>query len=337
MRALRTAILTAGFALLSAAAAAEPEVGPGYKIETFTMPGVLFAGLSRDGDDLLITDLAAGRLYRRQSNGRLTTFGPIFPHGRDIIGDPTGPYRVDRVDGAYVVAQGWTPVDSKEGPYDHALIAVDDDEARVISNDFWNPFDFIASSNTYYVVDAARNSVERLKSDGTRKETFYSFSRIEWAGTALQPLSPTEFSSESTYEVDAVPTGIALHRGRLYVSLFSGFPFIAGAGKVMSLAEDGEAKVPHIEVEGLNAPVDVAVDASGDVLVLEHGVYEQAIGFEPGTGRLLSFDQDAGDRQVILSGLTRPISVLVWDERQLVVSELGGNLHFLTRETGSQR
>jgi hypothetical protein len=332
MRAFRTAILTAGFVLLSAASIAEPKAGPGYRIETFSMPGAVFAGLSRDADGVLVTDLAAGKLYRRQLDGKLTAFGPIFPHGRDVIGDPTGPYRVHRVDGAYVVAQGWTPVGSKEGPYDHALIAVNNGEARVISNDFWNPFDFIVSGNTYYVVDAARNSVERLKSDGTQKETIYAFSRIDQTGTALQRLSPTEFPGESTYAVDAVPTGIALHHGRIYVSLFGGFPFATGAGRVVSVTEDGEAKVPRIEVEGLNAPVDVDFDKNGRFLVLEHGVYEQAIGFEPGTGRLLSFDVATGDSKVVLEGLTRPASVLVWDERRLIVSDLGGNLHFLTLE-----
>jgi hypothetical protein len=332
MRASRTAILIAGFALLSAAATAEPKAHRGYKIDTFSMSGAIFAGLSRDGDGLLVTDLASGKLYRRQSDGKLTAFGPIFPHGRDVIGDPTGPYRVHRVDGAYVVAQGWTPVDSKEGPYDHALIAVDNDEARVISNEFWNPFDFIVSGNTYYVVDAARNSVERLEVEGGDRETFYAFSRIDQSGTALQRLSPTEFPEKSTYEVDAVPTGIALHERRIYVSLFGGFPFTAGAGKVVSVPEGDNMPALRVEFEGLNAPVDIAFDADGRVLVLEHGVYEQAIGFKPGTGRLLSFDVATDQPEVVLEGLSRPVSVLVWDERQLVVSEMGGNLHFLTRE-----
>jgi hypothetical protein len=302
MRAFRTAILIAGFALLSAAAIAEPKAHRGYKIDTFSMSGAIFAGLSRDGDGLLVTDLASGKLYRRQSDGKLTVFGPIFPHGRDVIGDPTGPYRVHR------------------------------DEARVISNEFWNPFDFIVSGNTYYVVDAARNSVERLEVDGGDRETFYAFSRIDQSGTALQRLSPTEFPEKSTYEVDAVPTGIALHERRIYVSLFGGFPFTAGAGKVVSVPEGDNMPALRVEFEGLNAPVDIAFDANGRVLVLEHGVYEQAIGFKPGTGRLLSFDVATGQPEVVLEGLSRPISVLVWDERQLVVSEMGGNLHFLTRE-----
>jgi hypothetical protein len=38
-----------------------------------------------------------------------------------------------------------------------------------------------------------------------------------------------------------------------------------------------------------------------------------------------------GVRQVILDGLTRPVSVLTWDDRHLVVSELGEALYFLTR------
>jgi hypothetical protein len=323
--------------VLSATAAAGPKVGPGYKIETFSMPGAAFAGLSRDGDMLLVTDLATGKLYRRHPDGKLTAFGPILPHGRDVIGDPTGPYRVDRVDGAYVVAQGWTPVDSKEAPYDHALVAIDNNEAQVINNDFWNPFDFIASGDVYYVVDAARNSIERLKSDGTGKETFYAFGRIDQASAGLQTLSPTEFSGEGTYKADAVPTGIGLYRGRIYVSLFGGFPFAAGSGKVVSIAEDGEAKAPRVEVEGLNAPVDVAFDENGRLLVLEHGVYDQAAGFMPGTGRLLSFDRVTGDRQVVLDSLTRPVSVLVWDEGQLIVSDLGGNLHILRREMEGRR
>ena len=331
MRELRTAILTAGLALLSAATTAEPKAASGYEIETFSMPGAVFAGLSRDGDDLLVTDLAAGRLYRRKSDGTMSPFGPILPHGRDVIGDPTGPYGVLRGDGTYVVAQGWTPVGAKEGPYDHALVAIDGDEARVINNDFWNPFDFIASGNVFYVVDAARNTVERLKSDGSGKETLVAFKRTSQAGAAMQGLSPTEFEEGSSYEVDAVPTGIALHEGRLYVSLFGGFPFLAGAGKVVSTPDKDGVSGLRVEFEELNAPVDIAFETNGRVLVLEHGLYDQATGFQAGSGRLLSFDMVSRDRQVVVAGLTRPASVLVWDERRIIVSELGGNILSLTR------
>ena len=33
------------------------------------MPGAIFAGLARDGDALLVTNLADGRLYRRGADG----------------------------------------------------------------------------------------------------------------------------------------------------------------------------------------------------------------------------------------------------------------------------
>jgi len=334
MRALLAIILTAGFALLAANAAAEPKAGPGYRLETLSMPGAIFAGLSRDGDQLLVTDLATGRLYRRGPDGKLAAFGPAFPHGLDVMGEPTGPYRVLRAGSIHVVAQGWAPAGSDEGPYDHALVAVDaGGGARVISNDFWNPFDLIVSGHTYYVIDSARNSVERMEADGTGRETLIAFQRISQDATALQSLSPTEFPKQSAYEVDAVPTGIALRDERIYVSLFGGFPFLAGAGKVVSIPKDDGAPAPHLEFEGLNAPVAIAFDSNAGVLVLEHGLYDQAAGFKTGSGRLLSLDRATGDRRIVLDGLTRPASVLVWDEGRLVISELGGSLYFLTRET----
>ncbi|MBB4187722.1 hypothetical protein GGE07_004391 [Sinorhizobium terangae] len=332
MRSLRTLITATGLLFLAAGAAADPVVAPGYRLETVSKPGAAFSGLSRDGETLLVTDLASGRLQRREANGELVAFGPAFPHGLDVIGDPTGPYRVVRVGDALVVAQGWTPVDAGEGPLDHALVAIGDDgNTRVISSDFWNPFDFAVVNGTYYVIDSARNSVERMQADG-RKQTLMTFRRLKQETTALQQLSPTEFTDES-YEVDAVPTGIALRDGRIHVALFGGFPFLDGAGKVVSAPETGGAASPRVDIEGLNAPVAIAFETDGGMLVLEHGRYEQKEGFLKGSGRLLKLDKTTGTRQTVLEGLTRPVAVLVWDERRLVVSELAGNLHFLTRES----
>jgi hypothetical protein len=326
-------IVVTGFLSLAAGAGAEPAVAPGYKLETFNTPGAAFAGLSRDAGGLLVSDLASGRLYRRGVDGKLVAFGPVFPHGLDVIGDPTGPYRVVRAGDVFVVAQGWTPANSNEGPFDHALVAVDAaGQARVISSDFWNPFDFVVAGGTYYVIDSARNSIERLQADG-RKSTLMTFRRMAEAATELRRLSPTEFAQGNSYEVDAVPTGIALRDGRLYIALFGGFPFLAGAGKIVSLPEADHPSKPQLDVEGLNAPVSIAFDNDGEMLVLEHGTYDQKEGFQKGSGRLLRLNKMTGDRTILLDGLTRPVSVLVWGERGLVVSELGGNLNFLTRES----
>ncbi|WP_341487783.1 ScyD/ScyE family protein [Pararhizobium sp. A13] len=333
MRSLRALIVAAGLLILTADAGAEPTVASGYRLETISMPGAAFSGVSRDGEALLVTDLASGRLYRRGPNGKLAAFGPAFPHGLDVIGDPTGPYRVVRAGDVLVVVQGWTPVDSDEGPFDHALVALDGaGKVRVISSDFWNPFDFIVEGGIYYVIDSARNTVERVQPDG-RKDTIMTFRRVEEAATALRNLSPTEFAEGKSYEVDAVPTGIGLRGERLYIALFGGFPFLAGAGKIVSIPKAGGASMPSLDVEGLNAPVSIAVAGDGDMLVLEHGTYDQKEGFRKGSGRLLKLDKMTGRQIVILDGLTRPVSVLVWDERRLVVSDLRGNLHFLTAET----
>ncbi|WP_373414354.1 ScyD/ScyE family protein [Ensifer aridi] len=327
MRALRTLIAASMLMLPAAVMAAEPSASPDYGLETIHVPGASFAGLARDDDALLVSDLASGRLYRRGPDGGLAAFGPVFPHGLDVIGDPTGPYRVARLGHRLVVAQGWTPVDRREGPLDHALVALDNaGKTSVISNDFWNPFDFVAAADGLYVVDAARNSVEHLRLDG-RRNTIVTFRRLEQRGEALQGLSPTEFAKGETHAVDAVPTGVALSNGRLYITLFGGFPFLPGAGKVVSVPAAGGPSAPRLEAEELNAPVAVAFDHNGAMLVLEHGTYDQSHGFAKGSGRLLRFGE--GDREVILDGLTRPVSVLVWDGRQLVVSDLGGSLHFL--------
>ncbi|WEX74181.1 ScyD/ScyE family protein [Sinorhizobium numidicum] len=317
--------------MASSLARAEPVVSSGYKLETISLPGAAFAGLSRDGDTLLVTDLASGRLYRRGAEGRLIAFGPIFPHGRDVIGDPTGPYRVVRVDGMLVAAQGWTPVNSDESPLDHALVVIDGADSRVISDDFWNPFDFVATGGGFYVVDSARNTIEHVQADG-RKKTILTFRRIEQAPEAMRRLSPTEFKEGGSVDIDAVPTGIALRNGRLYIALFGGFPFLRGAGKIVSISEAGGASEPRADVQDLNAPVAIAFDSDGEMLVLEHGTYDQSQGFRKATGRLLKFEAMTGRRRIILDGLTRPVSVLVWNGEQLVVSDLSGNLHFLRRE-----
>ena len=65
------------------------------------------------------------------------------------------------------------------------------------------------------------------------------FKRLKTSGAALETLSPTEFADRQAVEFDAVPTGIAAHDGRLYVSLFGGFPFLPGSGKVVSLPDGG--------------------------------------------------------------------------------------------------
>jgi len=313
-----------------------PAPGPGYVAEVVHLDGAIFSGLAEDGDGLLMTNLGDGRLYRWSASAGFAAFGPPLSHGVDVIGDPTGPYDVARYDGGYLVAEGWTPVDHDALPYDHAVLAVDDDRIeRVISSDFWNPFRFTAVDGDIYVIDAARNSLEKLTPAGERTSLF-TFARIRQQEGALKRLSPTEFSGKQTYESDAVPTGIVAHGARIYVSLFAGFPFLAGAGKIVSIPRSGEALAARVEREGLNAPVDVGFDADGGMLVLEHGTYDQSVGFEPGSGRLISID-GGGSPRLVLGGLTRPVSLAVLDRDRIVVCGLDGTVVFVTKSMAPQQ
>jgi hypothetical protein len=317
----------------AAGATAEPVAAPGWHVETIAMPGAVLSGLSSDRGTLVVADLATGRLLRRDADGALVPFGPQFPHGIDVIGDPTGPYRAIRVGDTLVVAQGWTPMDAEPGPWDHALIAVGDDGTlSVLSDRFWNPFDLVADDGTLYVVDAAANAIERLAADGSGQTTLVRFPRLIRSGEEMQTLSPTEFAATEPYETDAVPTGLALRDGRIHVALFGGFPFLSGAGEVVSFAVGDTTPIVRRDLGGLNAPVALAFDEAGRLLVLEHGLYDQASGFRAASGRLLAADLNATTTTVVLDGLTRPASVLVIDNGTIAVSELAGNLHLLTRQ-----
>ncbi|MET3596328.1 sugar lactone lactonase YvrE [Mesorhizobium shonense] len=333
MRAL-IGLIALSLVIVTTDGVAEPKAAPGYKVETVQMPGAIFAGLARDGDALLVTDLADGRLYRYTRNDRFIAFGPVLPHGTDVMGDPTGPYRVERRGSGYLVAQGWTPANHDEGPNDHAMLEVDEGAVtKVVSNDFWNPYDFAVSGDSLYVIDAARNSVERLLLNGSDRTQLFAFARLSTSGQSLTALSPTEFGDKQKYEFDAVPTGLAVHGGRLYVSLFGGFPFVAGSGQIISLPQAGQTSVARIDAVSLNAPVDVVFEKTGEMLILEHGTFDQSRGWASESGRLLSVNLASGKRQVLLDGLTRPVDVLPLDNDGIVISQLDGKLVFL-RQAG---
>ena len=163
-----------------------------------------------------MTDLANGRLYRREADGRMSIFGPELPHGPDSFGYPAGPYRVERAGSFYIVAQGWTPANQAASPLDHALLRINDKGViAVISNDLWNPYDFAVSGNSSHR-RRCRTQQPRATVVGQRIARYgIRLQRLKTTGAALQTLSPTEFTDKQTVEFDAVPTGIAVHDDRL--------------------------------------------------------------------------------------------------------------------------
>ena len=158
-------LVASAVAAPGADAASTPVAASGYRMELHRFPGMRFSGLAECDGGLLLTDLAAGRIVRMDHDGALARIGPELPYGTDVIGDPTGPYRIAFDGEGLMVAQGWTPVDRGKSPYDHSLLRLGPaGDLAVLSDDFWNPFDFALDGETIHVIDAARNSLERLDS-----------------------------------------------------------------------------------------------------------------------------------------------------------------------------
>ena len=325
MRVELTALAIAAH-LAAPGASAAPEAAPGFVVEPMNVGLVSPSGVAALGDALVFTDLATGRVVRRDRAGRLTTLADGLPFGADVTGDPTGPYKVVTLDGRVFVSQGWQDTGRDEGPLDHAIVEIAPGAApRVLSNDFWNPYDFAHDGGVWYVADAAKNALMTLDAGGAVSELF-AFPDLVRDRGALSALSPTEFSGGEPYEVDAVPTGVAISGGRVYVALFGGFPYLAGGGLVVSVAAGGGETRTRIEVRRLDAPIDIAFDDERRLLVLEMGRFELEQGFLAGSGRLLRVDLATGTREVLLAGLDRPVTVLPRPGGGAVVVQLSGTV-----------
>lgn len=326
----RRAWLAGAAALIVAGpAGAEVVTAPGWTAAAIEHGLTTPSGAATDGPDLVLTDLANGRVVRLGADGSITTLHDGLPVGRDVLGAPTGPYKVQVRNGRVVVAQGWQDVGRDEGPLDHALLAIANGRSRVLARDFWNPYDFTWGGDGWYVADAGRNTLARLGDDGTVGEVF-AFDVLEQRRSDLTALSPTEFKDDEIYTVDAVPTGVAARDTRIFVALFGGFPFVAGGGVVVSVAKAGGRRA-RLEVRDLDAPIDVAFAADGTLLVLEHGRFDLAAeDFAPGSGRLARVDLNSGERTVLASSLTRPVTVVPEAAGTIVVVQMAGQVLRLT-------
>ena len=324
------AALTAAAMLgLATPASAQIVAAPGWTAAAIDHDLTTPSGAAADGPDLLLTDLADGRVVRLRADGSITTLHDGLPVGRDVLGAPTGPYKVHVRNGRIVVAQGWQDVSRDEGPLDHALLAIAGGAAHVLARDFWNPYDFAWGGDAWYVADAGRNTLARLTDDGVVGEVFV-FAGLEQRRSDLAALSPTEFKDDEAYTVDAVPTGVAARGERIFVALFGGFPFVAGGGRIVSVPKTGGPRA-RLEVRDLDAPIDIAFTADGTLLVVEHGRFDlTAEDFAPTTGRLTRVDLATGERTVLASGLTRPVTVVPEAAGTIVVVQMSGSVLRLT-------
>jgi len=320
--------------LFPGVALADPTPAAGWNLEELPLGIKQPSGLAW-ANGLIVTDLASGRVVRVEKDGVLTDLTRPLPVGIDVMGQPTGPYKVKVHWRSISVSQGWPDANTEPAPTDHAILSFADPEEtpRIVSSDFWNPYDFEIvgrpdDSAELFVVDAGKNALLRV--EGNAAKTVYEFPRLKREASEMSELSPTEFG-DTPYEVDAVPAGLAISDNRAWVALFGGFPFVPKGGAVVSLALEGDGAVPRMEVEGLDSPIDVEFTDDGDMLILEMGAFDMATGFVAGTGRLSIVDLRTGKPEPLLDGLDRPVTVLAAPDGDIYVSALSGHIYRLKR------
>ena len=322
--------------LFPCAALADPTPATGWQLEELPLGLKQPSGLAWS-NGLIVTDLATGRVVRVKKDGALTDLTRPLPVGFDVMGQPTGPYKVKVYRQSIIVSQGWPDANAEPVPTDHAIISFWDAEMtpRIVSSDFWNPYDFeiieqpIDRAETI-AVDAGKNTLVRLR--GGSAEVIYEFPRLKREPSEMSALSPTEFAEGTEpYEVDAVPAGLAVSDGRVWVTLFGGFPFVPKGGAVVSLALEGEGATPRTEVSSLDSPIDVEFTDDGDMLILEMGAFDMATGFVAGSGRLSVVDLRTGKSEPLLDGLDRPVTVLAAPNDEIYISALSGHIYRLKR------
>ncbi len=112
--------------------------------------------------------------------------------------------------------------------------------------------------------------------------------------------------------LDALPTGLARKGDSFYVTLFGGCPHVANSGKLVEITSAGAQRTI---VDGLNMPIDVAVDADGVVWILEfaaeapRGSCFTDLSEGEASGRLSRINQ-RGLLETVLDDLHFPASVL---------------------------
>lgn len=291
-------------------------------------------GMSIDGDDILVAEVAEGRILRIASDGTMTTAVEGLPSGvfffEELGADEAaGPSAVIAVEGGYVVTISEAPESEFQ-----SLYFVDEDgnielladlgayeaehntdggtlptgEPELLSN----PYDVLPDGEGgYFVSDAGANAVLRVAADGTITPYGIFFDRES-------PLFP-EFGPPM---MDQVPTGMAIGPdGALYVATLTGFPFPQGEARVYRLEDlngDGDALDEGemtVYATGLTALTDIAFDANGNLLAIQFSSNMLA----EAPGQLVRVG--AHGVEVLVDGLITPTGLVVTPAGRVVVTQ----------------
>ena len=287
------------------------------------------SGLTEKKDNLLISDLSNGNIYLYNDQNNFEIYYEGLPFGLDVMGYPTGPYKIKFYNNKLYISQGWADVNRfDDHEYDHSFLELDK-KINVVTNNLWNPYDFSFYNNDIYLIDSGKNNL--IKIDNNNFVELLFFDKINQKNENMKTLSPTEFSNTEPYLTDSVPTGITINQdGTIYVSIFGGFPFFKGSGKILQINDDiNNNKKASIFIENLNSPVDIEFLQDGNLAILEMGTFDYEAEFDQKDGRLLIYDFKSKELKEILKKLDRPQTILQRKNGDIVLSELSGNIYIV--------
>lgn len=288
------------------------------------------SGLTEKKDNLLISDLGNGNIYLYNNQNNLEIFYKGLPFGLDVMGYPTGPYKIKFYNNKLYISQGWADVNRfDDHEYDHSFLELDK-KINVLTNNLWNPYDFSFYNNDIYLIDSGKNNLIKIDNNNNFIELLF-FDKINQKNEDMEILSPTEFSDTETYLTDSVPTGITISQdGTIYVSIFGGFPYFKGSGKILQIDDDiNNNKKTKIFIENLNSPVDIEFLQDGNLAILEMGTFNYETEFEQKDGKLLIYDIKNKELNEILKNLDKPQTILQRKNGDIVFSELSGNIYIV--------
>lgn len=175
---------------------------------------------------------------------------------------------------------------------------------------FLHPFDIAADrAGAQVVADTAGSGLLAESDDGSLRyiHRFDALDNPRQAGGRLE----------------ALPTGLARGAESFYVTLLGGCPHVLNGGELVEISDEGEQRTV---VDGLNMPIDVALDEAGTVWILEHGAVAPGrdcfseLRQEEASGRLSRINQ-RGVLETVADDLHFPVSVLPLPDGSLYVTE----------------
>ncbi len=229
--------------------------------------------------------------------------------------ETTGGARLAILNGVLYATSGvWVAAASEEAlPNTAAILEVRQGEVKEVAQT-WpgekadNPDGFVVESHPYglvagadgflYVADAGANTLLRINPDGGAVEVLAVF------GGVPSPL-PNPGRGDAL-ESDPVPTGVAFGAdGTIYVSLLTGFPFLPGASKVVSV-DPASGEVSDYAT-GLTMITDLRAGPDDELYAVQLGVFTDQ-GPVPDSGAILRI-REGVESEVLVSGLAFPTSI----------------------------